>query len=250
MKEKIFYPVIFVLILASNASLSESGGWNPCSMPTIITTGDLDGDEKNDLVGRWSDGVWVKYSSTKSWSRIASPAITIAVGDMNADGREDLVGVWTGQGTYYRNSVTGSWVKLGSPASLIDVGDADGDGKDDLIGQWSDGLWIRYQSTGRWFKVTSTATASKLIATRYLDDERDQILVTWPDGSWYFDTATKTWHRISDVSDVVEAGDIDGDGISDLLGVWSDGVWAKYMDGAWTKISSSIPIEIAAGYVR
>jgi hypothetical protein len=47
---------------------------------------------------------------------------------------------------------------------------------------------------------------------------------------------------------LVTAGDIDGDGIDDLIGTWSRGLWVRYgSTGSWIQICTPIPSHIAAG---
>jgi uncharacterized protein YkwD len=125
----------------------------------LIAVGNLDGDGTDDLL--WSnagDGVWVKYSSTGTWSRLCvTPASDMASGDMNGDGRDDLVGIW-GAGVYFKDTISGTWVKMGPVGDLIETGDLDEDGTDDLL--WSnagDGVWVKYSSTGTWSRLHPTA---------------------------------------------------------------------------------------------
>ena len=141
---------------------SITGSWVlMASEATMIASGDLDGDETDDLIGIWPSqgGVWVKYSTSGNWAYIASNAQYISSGDMNGDGREDLLGNWIGQGVYYRDSMTGSWVLMASEATMIASGDLDGDGIDDLIGIWPSqgGVWVKYSTTGGWQLLSSTA---------------------------------------------------------------------------------------------
>jgi len=56
------------------------------SPATLITTGDLDGDATDDLIGIWptQGGVWVKYSGDGTWERLSSTAQDISAGRMRA----------------------------------------------------------------------------------------------------------------------------------------------------------------------
>ena len=40
------------------------------------------------------------------------------------------------------------------------------------------------------------------------------------------------------------AGDIDGNGRSDLLGLYNSGFWARYDDGTWLKLHSTRPVQL------
>jgi hypothetical protein len=136
--------------------------WIKLASPaTLITTGDLDGDNIDDLIGIWptQGGVWAKYSKTGTWSKLSTSARDMATGDMNGDGRKDLIGTWDGQGVYYKNSINGAWVKISVPGEQVTAGDLDGDGTDDLIGLWASqgGIWVKYSKTTSWSKLSSPA---------------------------------------------------------------------------------------------
>jgi hypothetical protein len=84
-------------------------------------------------------------------------------------------------------------------------------------------------------------------------DGRDDLLATW-DGSgvFYRNSINGTWVKISVPAEQVTSGDLDGDGIDDLIGLWTTqgGVWVKYSKtGAWSKLSSPAK-DIAAGRMR
>jgi hypothetical protein len=56
------------------------------SPASMITSGDLDGDGTDDLIGLWpaQGGIWVKRSTTGSWELLSSTAQYIAAGKMRA----------------------------------------------------------------------------------------------------------------------------------------------------------------------
>jgi len=37
-----------------------------------LASGDLDGDGRDDLIGVWTDGVWVRYGASGQWQKITS----------------------------------------------------------------------------------------------------------------------------------------------------------------------------------
>ena len=50
-----------------------TGTWVKISTPaSVIAAGEIDGDNIDDLIGSWSSGLWVKYSSTAIWERLTS----------------------------------------------------------------------------------------------------------------------------------------------------------------------------------
>ena len=235
---------------------SDEGGWYLMASPaTMITSGDLDGDGTDDLIGIWPSqgGVWVKYSTTGDWAYIASDAQYISTGDMNGDGRVDLLGNWIGQGVYYRDSMTGFWVLMASEASMIASGDLDGDGTDDLIGIWPSqgGVWVKYSTTGEWAYVASDA---QYISSGDMNgDGREDLLGNWiGQGVYYRDSITGAWVLMASEASMIASGDLDGDGIDDLLGIWPSqgGVWVKYSTtGGWQLLSSTAQY-IATGKMR
>jgi hypothetical protein len=138
---------------------SIGGGWVKIAPSAdLIAAGDLDGDGTDDCL--WSkagDGVWVKSSTTMSWTKLTPAAAgDIASGDMNGDGRDDLVGSWN-SGVYYKDSIGGSWVMMAPSADLVAAGDLDGDGTEDLLwSKASNGVWVKYPST-LWDRLTPAA---------------------------------------------------------------------------------------------
>jgi len=71
----------------------------------------------------------------------------------------------------------------------------------------------------------------------YVKIIKDNFLGTWPDlGTNYLDQDTDTWINLASPATQITAGDLDNDGIDDLIGIWPSqgGVWAKYSaSGQW-----------------
>jgi hypothetical protein len=235
---------------------SDTGGWTKMAAPADkITSGDLDGDNIDDLIGIWDDqgGVWIKYSKSALWSRISTTAQWICSGDMNGDGSVDFLGSWAGQGVYYLDAGSLQWVKIASSATQITAGDFDGDGKDDLAGIWPSqgGVWAKFSSTGEWERLSSTA--DWIAAGDMNGDGRCDLLGDWSgQGVFYKDMMAGSWHKFASCSDQITCGDMDGDGLSDLIGTWasSNGVWVRYSGtGTWERIAST-PDWISCGKMR
>ena len=116
---------------------------------TIAGIGDLDGDDKADLV--WRDtstgdvAVWLGNGLTLGATGVIATAVDPAwvikgVGDLSGDGKDDIVwrhtngavGVWLGNGLTL--GATGMIAKKVSAAWVIKgMGDLSGDGKDDIV---------------------------------------------------------------------------------------------------------------------
>jgi hypothetical protein len=84
-------------------------------------------------------------------------------------------------------------------------------------------------------------------------DGRDDLLGTWDgQGVYYRDSLTGTWVKMASPATLIMTGDLDGDAIDDLIGIWptQGGVWVKYsIDGTWERLSSTAQ-DIAAGKMR
>jgi hypothetical protein len=72
---------------------------------------------------------------------------------------------------------------------------------------------------------------------------KDDLIGTWAgQGVYYRNSDSATWVKLGSPADLIAAGDLDGDGTDDLVGIWPSqgGVWVKYSQtGAWAKLSST-----------
>lgn len=164
-----------------DASFEPLAAWSTGVTWSDIRVADLNGDHRDDLIGRWNEsGQWwsVQSGATSAinayWGNW-TPGITwsdVGTGDFNGDGRADIVGRWleTGQwwvgesnGTGFQNRYFGQWT---ASISWVDirVGDFDGDGKSDLVGRWNQtGQWYVARSTGNSFSNQLWATWSSQV---------------------------------------------------------------------------------------
>jgi hypothetical protein len=136
---------------------SGTGKWIKITTPARkLAVGNITGSTRDDLIGVWDAGLFVRNSITAAWQRIdTSIPIWIAAGDMTGDKRSDIIGSYA-SGTWYRDSATGIWSKITSSAEQVTAGDLNNDGRDDIIGVWSDGIWVRYAISNQWQKISSS----------------------------------------------------------------------------------------------
>lgn len=248
---------------------SDSGEWSQFNTndAVMLTAGDLDGDNIEDLVGWWDtpNGVWVKYG-TGTWERlVSSDYLTwIAVGDINGDGKDDFVGSWQqdseAHGIWLRDSETGVWTRLlATEAKQITMGDINNDGKDDLVGLWpSLGMWIRYGQDD-WVKVAHDLP-DMIVCGDMNGDGYSDIVSSHKFLVFYIDVKNQYCVPLTNSpADKIATGDLDGDYIDDLLLTWKNtpnttyypGLWVKYSStGSFVKLHNIAPTFFAAGKLR
>jgi len=80
--------------------------------------------------------------------------------------------------------------------------------------------------------------------------QKDDFVGTWDgQGVYYRNSDTGAWVKLASPATLITAGDLGGDGVDDLIGIWpgQGGVWVKIStNGAWTKLSTTAT-HIAAG---
>ena len=73
--------------------------------------------------------------------------------------------------------------------------------------------------------------------------QKDDFLGTWDgQGVYYRNSDTGAWVKMASPATLITAGDLGGDGVDDLIGIWPSqgGVWVKSStNDAWTKLSTT-----------
>jgi hypothetical protein len=102
---------------------------------------------------------------------------------------------------------------------------------------------IEWPSSGIVQILRNVAPNQTLMVTESASAGKDDLLGTWAgQGVYYRNSDTKSWTKLGSPASKIAAGDLDGDDVDDLIGIWPSqgGVWVKYSsDGTWEKISST-----------
>ncbi len=210
-------------------SYSENTGWRVNRNPRMLA--DVNGDGKVDLIGFHENEVKVSLSTGTNFTSMSNWLTDFTIGqgwevnnhpryvaDVNGDGKADIVGfgpdgvyVSLSDGSQFlpktlwsSNFATNSgW---NNPDHIRTVADIDGNGIYDIVGFGENSVEVEF-STGNSFANKS------VIDTRFVSAA----------GNWTID------------KDVRLLGDIDGDGIDDVVGFGNTGVYVNnYNNGATT----------------
>lgn len=189
--------------LASITAINNTGGWGYPQYYSTIQAGDIDGDDKDEIIARSASGVISFNYDNSAWSRNSATLTvlsdkngydkkeyysTIQTADTNGNGRAELL-VRAGDGLdIWGFDSSNNWQQLSKivdfsnangwakPAyySTIQSADMNGDGIVEILGRGATGLsiWSRTSASAAW---QSTLLAS-------LSDE------LWAQGAYYYDT--------------------------------------------------------------
>ena len=233
---------------------TQWGAWSAAATWVEAVVGDFDGDGRDDIAGRVSNGDWwvsrstgTRLQATKwgNWSNNTTWSNTL-VGDFNRDGRTDIAaritnGDWMvslSTGIAFTTSRWGKWdTAVNSvPVTWVDVsvGDFNGDGRADIAGRSTIGQWWVNISKGTTFGFavsygswSTTTTWSNVSVGDFNGDGRDDIIGRNTIGQWWVAEATGTkftnkllgtWASPQSQWSEVLVGDFNRDGHADLVG--------------------------------
>jgi len=212
----------------------STGGWpSQDQYPRML--GDVNGDSIADVVGFYSDGVYVSLGNANgnfsssvfvghtgfvdpAYGWTSQDVTPRQVADVDGDGRADIVGfrndgvyVALGQtdGTFGASfaahagfgGVAYGWTS--QDAAPRRVADVNGDGRADIVGFRNDGVWVAEGQADGTFGAAHYSYADLVANSGWLTDD--------------------AYHR------TVE--DVNGDGLADLVGFGTDGVYVALNEG-------------------
>ncbi|MFF0465465.1 FG-GAP-like repeat-containing protein [Streptomyces mexicanus] len=224
----------------------------PAGLPAVARFGDLNNDGLPDLLERAADGrLWflsgvVRADGSTQGKLVGGGwnAMTQLVrhGDYNADGKEDLYArdksgvLWfypgRGDGTFgTRVRVGGGWNTM---REISAAGDLTGDGRNDLLARDTAGkLWLypgngkgvfgtrKVSGTGGWNAMNQLASPGDMTGDGkgdLLARDGSRALWLYPgDGKGAFGARKKLPYAWPSDQPVIATGDVNGDGLSDLI---------------------------------
>ncbi len=185
-------------LLATLPGLSNANGWDDASLYSTLQCADIDGDGRDELLGRGGDGMHAWRLTASGWVELAFlPGLSDAAGwdeqpynatlqcaDIDGDGRDELIG----------RSADGIrvWRFTGSPGSGTGAWDAGPDGPswDDAQG-WGQ---VQYYATIRTAAVARGSDPARAV----LFARTSSAIDTWElvDGGWR--RASADWPAIAE----------------------------------------------------
>jgi hypothetical protein len=87
-------------------------------VPKSVTTGDVTGDGRDEIIVSFDDGIWYWDVTAQQWTQMTSYVTDgdIAAGDFNSDGFTDVASIWP-SGLWYQDGANLAWTKIPVDAS-------------------------------------------------------------------------------------------------------------------------------------
>ncbi len=218
------------IVTSAGAAVRPDASWN------IAGVGDFDGNTRSDILWRNGSGelvAWLMNGAAISASGdITSSGFAVrpdaswsvaGIGDFNSDGREDIlwrntsgeVTAWLMNGSAIAGSgdlTSGGVAMSPDPSwSIAGVGDFNHDGRSDIFWRNSNGALTEWLMNGTTIAASGNITSGGVAVT--------------PDATWH----------------VVEIGDFNGDGTSDILWRNDSGALAEWLMNGTAIVSSVTP---------
>jgi|GEM_PF-5749006 len=185
-----------------------------------VTTGDLNGDSKADLIGVTSTGQIFYTLDLYNWQSVSGTLAQVTAGDLNGNGVANLAGLSSGGEVYYTLDLW-NWPNIPGQLAKLTCGDLNGDRKAELAGLSSTG--DIYYTTDLWNWSYVPGNLKQIAAGDLNKDGRADIAGIASDGQIYYTFDLWNWNYIPGGLNQLAAGDLNGDGRADLAGVTSDG---------------------------
>jgi hypothetical protein len=195
------------------------------------------------------------YITTNNWFDAPNPTDRIAVADIDGDGLEDLF-MATGVGWWYSSGAQSEWRFLRRNSEALDqirLGDLDGDGRADAVrvGARGASLDVSWGCVSDWRSLTITPSIEPISSYQIgnFDGDRlhgDDIFVTTTSHQWWVASSGRNFAYVGGSGYPMSSlrfGDMDGDGITDVVSISGDGSLA-FSSGArqpWNPLGISVP---------